>query len=135
MRKVRKGDLVINCYDGLIRGQSIAATDCYTTDKKPPKPGDWDFAHSFFRFDLESFREIKDSVSLTTLGSKYKERIRDEIVTDHPKYYIFSWWPCTEFYPEGRIVVSQGRFLATATPLICRLINELTGLGEGKTDL
>lgn len=128
IREVKAGDLVINCYDGILRGASKARNDCYTTADKPPNPGSWSFANSFNRFDLDGFREFATKERLSTLAERFKDDISREIETDHPSYHLFSWWPKTPFYPSGRVVVSQGRFLARATLLLCRKIDELVGL-------
>lgn len=130
IREVKAGDLVINCYDGVIRGTSRAKNACYTTNNRPTNPGDWGYATAYCRFDLENFHELPSRVPVRKLIERFKDELSREIETAHPPYYLFSWWPRSQWYPEGRVVISQGRFLARATPMLCRLIDSLAGLDE-----
>ena len=132
MRSVKKGDRVINCYDAVIRGISIAECDCYTIHDRPPHPEPWGYANKFYRFNLSDFTELEDPVPLKQLVERYKDVIRDDIETNRPKYYLYSWWPKSEFYPDGRIVLSQGRFLARGTPALVKMMCELLHLDEQK---
>jgi len=124
MRSVKKGDRVINCYDSVVRGTSIADGDCLEIYDRPPIPKPWGYAMSFFRVNLRDYLPLQQPLTLKELVDRHKEEIRDDIVNNRPTYYLFSWWPPSSFYPEGRVVLSQGRFLARATPALLRMLCE-----------
>lgn len=118
MQQVQIGDRVINCCDGKIRGTSRVATICDSTSDRPPNPGPWSYANSFFRFNLTDFNELADPIELREIIAKHKAEIEVDIENNRPKYFLFSLYPRSEFYPEGKVVLGQGRFLATTTPCL-----------------
>lgn len=69
VRKVKEGDIVIHL-KGKIKpifvGYSIAATDGYKTEAKPPKAGDWGYASSYYRVDLKQFTPFPSPIDLRT---------------------------------------------------------------------
>ena len=102
MREVQAGDLFINCYDGVITGTSKAKGRCTTVKERPPNPGPWAYASSFHRIELEAYQPAVKKETLNHVALMFREKIRDEIESSHPTYYLFSWWPITEFHPKGR---------------------------------
>ena len=46
------------------------------------------------------------------------------MVKSRPKYYLYSWYPDGEFYPGGKLVLGQGRFLARATPVLIESVKQ-----------
>ena len=127
MRLVQTGCPIINCYDNAIRGVSMADGDCFTTDNSPPNAGPWAYARNFHRINLRDYKAVAQPISLKSIVDEHKDDISREIETERPKYNLFSWWPPSDFYPSGRVVPSQGRFLASATPLLCKIICEMAG--------
>jgi hypothetical protein len=121
MLQVHEGDVVINCCDSLIRGTSYAS-ECVRRNDKPPDVGPWAYAKGFFRVDLKDFKAISCDMTLTEIAKTHKEKIRKDIEENRPMYYLFSWHPVSAFHPEGKLVLSQGRFLAKATPLLASIL-------------
>ena len=69
--QVREGDIIIHLRgippDALFLGYSVASGDGFETTRRPPNPGVWDFAKSFYRADLSGFTEFHQPVNLTQL--------------------------------------------------------------------
>jgi len=84
MRQVKPGDCLINCYDGVVRGTSKVAGDCFTTKNGPPNAGPWSHATSFHRFNLEHFPAIPRPVRPRQLIDQYAEEVRQGIGQNHP---------------------------------------------------
>lgn len=112
------GDVVVNCLDGEIMGVSEVATLAKETARRPPLPAKWEYATSFFRFELRNFRRFSESARLRDVASKYFNALRDDITLNSPKYYLYSYHRPGVFAPDGKIVLSQGRFLARGTPTL-----------------
>lgn len=57
--QVKQGDFVIHLrrkkHKAAFVGYSVAATDGHETLERPPKPGKWDYAASYFRVLLTDF--------------------------------------------------------------------------------
>src|SRR5262249_2256676 len=106
MLQVNEGDFVINCCDSVIRGTSFVAAAC-TKREKPPNPGQWAYAKSFFRIDLRDFKPETVGMTLTQIAAAHKDAIEADIIAHRPVNYLFSLYPRSEFYPNGRIVLSQ----------------------------
>jgi len=128
MREVRAREKILNCYDGSIRGTAEIGTECYTTQNRPPEPGPWAYARSFHRFNLANFRRLPQPVPLKRLIENFANEIRRDIEENRPTYYLFSWYPPSPFKPNGKIVLSQGRFLARGTPALIDMLCRATGL-------
>lgn len=130
MRQVSPNDRVVNCCDRIICGVSTVASSCITTHDGPPNPGPWAYARSFHRFSLVDYEAFPAPASLDSLIEANKEAIQADIEADRPKYYLFSLYPQSEFNPDGKIVLAQGRFLARATPALVRMLAKLLEIDE-----
>lgn len=122
MLDVTEGDLVINCCDFVVRGVSIVAGACIASKEKPPNPGLWGYAKTFFRIPLADYRPQEHGPSIPQIAREHKDEISKDIMLNRPKYYLFSWCQPSEWNPSGKLVLSQGRFLARATPVLAKII-------------
>jgi hypothetical protein len=118
------GDPVINCSAGLIVGISRVCRAAESTASGPPNPGAWGYARSFFRLNLDDYVSCETSVPLHDVVKRFFNRIRADIESNRPKYYLFSLYPPSEYHPAGKLVLSQGRFLARSTPTLNACIVE-----------
>lgn len=123
MREVRPKDKVVICVNGDIRGAATVGSGYREETAGPPDTGAWGYARSFFRIDLVEYVGLGSIIRLTDLAKRFKEDIRQEMVSRRPKYYLFSWYPDSEFYPGGKLVLGQGRFLARGTPVLVDSVN------------
>lgn len=118
MREVRPHDQVVVCVNGEICGAAVVKAACREDTHGPPDPGAWSYARSFFRIDLSDYVGFRSTVRLSDVAERFKADIRREMLSLRPTYYLFSWYPESEFYPGGKLVLGQGRFLARATPVL-----------------
>ena len=70
------------------------------------------------------------SIPIATLSERFKDEIKSDIESNRPTYFLFSLYPESEFHPEGKVVLAQGRFLARTTPTLVKLIASLLELDE-----
>jgi hypothetical protein len=109
------GDIVINCSGGDIVGVSLVCKTAEKIIKGPPKPGNWDYAQSYFRIDLTDYSVFEQRVGLYEVANRFFDRLREDIEQNRPRYYLFSLYRPSEVHPLGKLVLSQGRFLARST--------------------
>lgn len=67
MQRVERGDVVFHLRGKAkpqFVGHSIADADCYKTTERPPKPGAWDHAESFYRIPLRDYCPLESPVKL-----------------------------------------------------------------------
>lgn len=112
------GDPVINCSAGVVVGVSRVCGPAETTTARPPNPGPWGYARSYFRLNLEDYAEFENRITLNDVAKRYFDRLRKDIESNRPKYYLFSLYPPSERHPTGKLVLAQGRFLARSTPTL-----------------
>lgn len=64
--QVKQGDIVIHLrgkgHKAAFVGYSVAATDGHRTLERPPQPGTWDYATSYFRVLLENFHPFNNEI-------------------------------------------------------------------------
>jgi hypothetical protein len=118
------GDPVINCSVGLIIGISRVCRLAESTTSGPPNPGVWGYARSFFRLNLDEYVACETTVPLNDVAKRFFSRIREDIESNRPKYYLFSLYPPSERNPIGKLVLAQGRFLARSTATLDACIME-----------
>jgi hypothetical protein len=118
------GETVINCSAGEIIGISRISRLAETTTSGPPNPGAWGYARSFFRLNLDDYLQFESRVMLNEIAKRFFGRIREDIESNRPKYYLFSLYPPGERYPSGKLVLAQGRFLARSTAILNNCIAE-----------
>jgi len=118
MREPRTQDKVLVCVNGEICGSAFVKAICREETHGPPDPGAWSYARSFFRIDLVDYVSFNSAVRLSDVVGRFKKDIRQEMLSIRPSYYLFSWYPESEFYPGGKLVLGQGRFLARGTPVL-----------------
>ena len=124
MLEVRPDDKMIVCVNGSICGIAAVETACKEVTSGPPDRGAWSYARSFFRIDLASYVAFATCVSLNKVAEQFKSGIRQEMIATRPTYYLYSWYPESEFYPGGKLVLGQGRFLARATPVLVESVKQ-----------
>ncbi len=124
MREVRPGDQVVVCVNGSICGVAAVGEACKEVNVGPPDCGAWSYARSFFRTELVAFNAFSSPIGLNTVAERFKHEIRQEMLAMKPTYYLYSWYPESEFYPGGKLVLGQGRFLARATPVLVKSVKQ-----------
>jgi putative restriction endonuclease len=76
VHEIRKGDLILHLRgitpQANFVGYSIAASDGFQTDRRPPNPGKWNFAEAFYRADLTDFIPFHQPINLTDIFSLRK---------------------------------------------------------------
>ena len=122
MREVRPADVIIVCVNGKMCGVASAATACREVNAGPPERGSWSYARTFFRVDLADYVPLTEPVSISDLAKIYKSEIRQDMLDNRPTYYLYSWYPESEFNPGGKLVLGQGRFLARSTPTLVQCL-------------
>jgi hypothetical protein len=98
MREPVTGDRVFHFYrsthqgrfDTWLIGESRVVAPARVVDSSPPTPGDWAEMNSYYRIDLEQFREFPSPVALPTLLNEYGAEIRDDLSTHAYKFYPFN---------------------------------------------
>jgi len=124
MREVQSHDKIVICVNGDVRGTAFVSKTCREETKGPPDPGAWAYARSYFRIDLSEYGVFRSSVRLSDVAKLFKQDIRREMLSIGPTYYLFSWYPASEFYPGGKLVLGQGRFLARGTPVLMESVKQ-----------
>ena len=79
VKNIREGDVILHLRgteDAAFVGYSIASTDGYETVSRPPEPGIWSYASSFYRADLQQFTPFPSPVSLRAIFSSKDGELR-----------------------------------------------------------
>jgi hypothetical protein len=80
MLKVREGDIVLHLKGksnkAAFVGFSIASSDGYLTNERPPIPGQWSYSQEFYRVLLRDFEEFTDSIRLADVFTNRDEKLR-----------------------------------------------------------
>lgn len=78
--EVREGDLVFHMRGGthkqLFVGYSTADSAGYETKERPPEPGEWGYASSYFRVPLRDFIAFADPIPLDVSFSAHDAELR-----------------------------------------------------------
>ncbi len=81
LKRVRKGDIVFHLRGKNPRaafvGYSIADSDGYHTQDRPPIPGQWAYATSFYRVPLTGFVPFLDPIPLRQVFDESSMRLRE----------------------------------------------------------
>lgn len=81
LKRVRKGDTVFHLRGKSPRaafvGYSIADSDGYQTQDRPPMPGQWAYATSFYRVPLTGFVPFSDPIPLGQVFSEHDTKLRE----------------------------------------------------------
>jgi hypothetical protein len=74
---VKDGDLIFHLRgkspDAYFVGYSRAFGNGYETDKRPPTPGSWSYAKSFYRADLQDFIPFEKPIKLTDVFATQRQ--------------------------------------------------------------
>jgi hypothetical protein len=124
MLDVRPADQVVVCVNGVICGLALVEAVCKEVAVGPPESGVWSYAKSFFRIALVDYTVFSSPVGLKVVAERFKHEIRQEMLSLRPTYYLYSWYPESEFYPGGKLVLGQGRFLARAAPVLSESVTQ-----------
>lgn len=72
--QVRRGDVILHLrgrtHNAFFVGHSIASNDGHETQKRPPSPGEWAFATTFYRTDLAGFERFEQPIKLDDVFSE-----------------------------------------------------------------
>lgn len=78
---IEEGDIVLHLRgvppNAAFVGYSVASGDGYKSDQRPPDPGEWNFAESFFRADLSGFSPFAAPVLLKDVFESHRETLED----------------------------------------------------------
>jgi hypothetical protein len=124
MLEVRPADSVVVCVNGSFCGLASVSAACKEVGAGPPEFGAWSYARSFFKIALADYKPFSSAVRLNAVAERFKREIRQEMLALRPTYHLFSWYPESEFYPGGKLVLGQGRFLARATPVLLESVKQ-----------
>ena len=76
---VKVGDVIIHLRGkpphAIFAGHSVASSNGYLTEERPPDPGQWDFAKTFYRADLDHFTPFQDAPNLTDVFSTRRTQL------------------------------------------------------------
>lgn len=79
LMKVKAGDIVLHLRGAgttaSFVGYSIAETDGFITDSKPPIPGKWGYAQVFYKVLLKDYRSFVQPITLSSLFSSKKSEL------------------------------------------------------------
>lgn len=119
--QVKQGDIVIHlCGKGdtaAFVGYSIAATDGHETLERPPQPGIWDYATSYFRVLLKDFQPFAHKIMLDDFFITHKDFLKNYIET-------LSKSPANRFfvYQSHRLQCLNGAYLSECDDELLALI-------------
>jgi len=122
IREVKIGDLILIAPDRILRGVAKAKSEAYISNLRPENAENYKYGENFFHLPLTNFQPFPSVFPLLNLLNKNKEDLVAEIEGFRPKYYLFSWQPPNNFFPEGRLQFAQGRFIAKATDKMIKLL-------------
>lgn len=131
LRQVRAGDIVVHLqgkgHDAEFVGYSSAATDGFETRDRPPEPGRWDFARSFYRVRLENFFEFADPIRLDDVFDVREAELRAYYAQNkrqpRPDLIFF-------VVQSGRLQCQNGAYLSTFNYQLSDLMLGTTLTGE-----
>ncbi len=132
VKKIKEGDIVIHLRgreNAAFVGYSIASSDGYETISKPPEPGIWAYASSFYRADLEQFTPFPSPIHLKTLFASKNDYLRDYFLNNKKRptqqrerlFYVIQ---------SGRLQCLNGAYLSEIS---IELFNNLFKTSEGYT--
>lgn len=127
MRRVREGDVVLHLRgkrDQRFVGHSIADADCYTTTRRPPDPGTWDHAESFYRVPLRDYCAVEKPVTLSEVFAIKAEQLVQYHSAHSPVgrpngRYLF-------YVPQaGRLQCQNGAYLSEVDSTLASILFEI----------
>ena len=78
---IRKGDVVLHLRgvtpNANFVGYSIAASDGFETELRPPDPKEWAFAKTFLRANLENFTQFHNPINLVDVFAARQQELDD----------------------------------------------------------
>lgn len=119
--QVKQDDIIIHlCGKGhtaAFIGYSIAATDGHETLERPPQPGIWGYATSYFRTLLKNFQAFDNAILLDDFFMAHKEVLKNYIET-------LSATPANRFfvYQSHRLQCLNGAYLSKCDDELLALI-------------
>ncbi len=116
MREVAAGDLVIHINDSWFTGWSRAASNHQEIQDAPPEAGEWAGRPSYYRINLEGFREFDTPLSVADFIEENQDAIRAEIMSDAPQRYPFM------LYGGNQVRTVQGGYVTRCTPRLYALL-------------
>lgn len=129
MLQPQPGDQVFHLVSGMeakdprrrvLFGTSRVAASAEETAIKPPMPGDWGDASSYFRIRLESFTEFPLKLSMDDVEAELADVILADLA-ERPKYYPYA--P----YRDG-FRGAQDIYLTKLTPTLAEALRETAGI-------
>ena len=106
-------------------GSSTVSQKCIVTDRRPPVPGEWNFAEQFYRVELSDYSPFTDPTPLheffqthnTTLHEYYEDR--HSVHISHRLLLFF-------VVQSGRLQCQNGAYLSEADTELCELLIQST---------
>lgn len=125
--QVKQGDIVIHLsgrgHAAAFVGYSVAATDGHETLERPPQPGTWGYAASYFRVLLKDFQAFDNVIMLDDFFTTHKDTLINYLE-------MFSITPTNRFfvYQSHRLQCLNGAYLSKCDNELLALIfdNETT---------
>lgn len=119
--QVKQGDIVIHlCGKGhtaAFIGYSVADTDGHETLERPPQPGVWGYATSYFRALLKDFQAFDNTILLDSFFTTHEDILKNYIETH-------SVTPANRFfvYQSHRLQCLNGAYLSKCDDELLALI-------------
>lgn len=119
--QVKQGDTVIHLrgkgHKAAFVGSSITATDGHKTLERPPQPGAWDYATSYFRALLEDFQPFDHEILVDDLFKQHKDSLKNYLqsLSENPINRFF-------VYQSNRLQCLNGAYLSKCDEELLALI-------------
>ena len=128
MKRIRKGDVIVHLQGKTNQhfiGHSIVDADCYITDRRPPKPGAWNHASTFYRVPIRDYCPFEKPIPLVDIFTRQG---------DHLMQYHYLHSPASSSNGRFLFFVSQaGRLQCQNGAYLSELDAELTKIIFGTT--
>lgn len=134
VKSVKAGDIVLHLRGKQKRakfvGYSTAEMDGYETDERPPNPGQWEYARSFYRVPLSNFRPFENPILLYELlnNAQKSESLRDYFISNKnrgsKKRHIFL------VIQSGRLQPLNGAYLSEVDEDLSNILLDFKNIPE-----
>lgn len=131
MQRVHKDDVVLHLCGRTNQqfvGHSVADAECYVTSHRPPEPGVWDHATTFYRVPLRDYCPFENPIALASIFHDHAERLTQYHQSHSPASsangrFLF-------YVPQaGRLQCQNGAYLSEVDSDLVRII-----FGNGETE-
>lgn len=128
LRNVQAGDLVVHLRgkgsEAAFVGYSTAVAEGTETADRPPQPGKWAFASSFYRVPLRDYVQLESAVSLRGVFAQCDQQLRQYFAVNKKRHK--SQKELLFFVVQSkRLQCLNGAYLSTLSEELCEIILNL----------